>query len=714
MQSITFLENFINVNNDDSNYFATGQLKSAISSIAIEDIGTLPLPISDIVANAVIAKAKLAPFGKGMKTIVDTSVRNTWEIEPEKLSLDKKIWDANLKHVLKEIKTQMGIAHEIEVSLYKLLLYQEGSFFLKHQDTEKEKNMFGTLIIGLPSEYKGGELHISFDGENKVFDFSDNTTEFNWVAFYADCHHEVKKIIKGNRVVLVYNLIYKSVVKPSPVVKSLALHRLNEILDGIEKEAIVKPILINLKHQYTSENFAINKLKGDDKNIVELLLKATEGRPWMINVGLHSFYICGEGEYDHYNRNPEWTVDELEYIHDEEESFENWLLKPKLGDLSLENVIAINPKNIKNEEPIESEHEGYMGNYGPTAEFWYKFGVLVLIPPLAINTFVKSTNNKSKLSLISYYLNHQQNLKALNIYNALDLNSLRFRTDDVNPLFRLWSLNPEIIDTKSEFLHTINEGFLAAPIKDIQSFFKSISNEKCQLILNDLMKSKDENVLLKVVLLFHTNTNNKIFALESAEDHYQNICSLYLDMVYNKYNGDSAQYSNYNTTDFYQFSKLAFDLSFQNISLFIDKYAQTLNHTLFYDEGIKLIKTYKGSRRKELLNILKEYLIRHTSEAPMAPVDAKRNFPVLKKYSDYEKILKDFCEDPVLEVLEFRRPERVRNLMDRLIRDYNLDLDTEVISRGSPYTLKITKNTKSFTGLLKRYKRDMKTLKEFF
>lgn len=39
-------------------------------------------------------------------------------------------------------------------SLYKLLLYEPGSFFLPHRNTGKEDRMFATLVIVLPSIYE--------------------------------------------------------------------------------------------------------------------------------------------------------------------------------------------------------------------------------------------------------------------------------------------------------------------------------------------------------------------------------------------------------------------------------------------------------------------------------------------------------------------------------------------------------------------------------
>jgi hypothetical protein len=62
-----------------------------------------------------------------------------------------------LNKAISNIKTDLGLEdYTIATHLYKLLIYEEGDFFLPHKDSEKEKGMFGTLVIGLPSQYTGG------------------------------------------------------------------------------------------------------------------------------------------------------------------------------------------------------------------------------------------------------------------------------------------------------------------------------------------------------------------------------------------------------------------------------------------------------------------------------------------------------------------------------------------------------------------------------
>src|SRR5690606_1140235 len=118
-------------------------------------------------------------------------------------------WYKFLQTAIQNVKSGLGLEdYKVDARLYKLLIYEEGDFFLTHKDSEKGKGMFGTLIIGLPSQYTGGELIVRFEGEEETADFAKNSAySLNYVAFYADCDHEVKPLTSGYRVCLVYNLI---------------------------------------------------------------------------------------------------------------------------------------------------------------------------------------------------------------------------------------------------------------------------------------------------------------------------------------------------------------------------------------------------------------------------------------------------------------------------------------------------------------------------
>ena len=189
--------------------FATsGTLTPVLPGLEVEGVGAIGTPISPSDAKRLIAHASQAPYGRGEKTVVDTSVRNVWQIEPSQLVLRNADWNSHLAAIVAAVTEAFGIPHKVEAKLYKLLIYKKGSFFTEHRDTEKTPGMFATLVVGLPSRHEGGTLVIKHNGQTKKVEFGGHDSEFKtqYAAFYADCQHEIKPVTAGYRICLVYNL----------------------------------------------------------------------------------------------------------------------------------------------------------------------------------------------------------------------------------------------------------------------------------------------------------------------------------------------------------------------------------------------------------------------------------------------------------------------------------------------------------------------------
>ena len=95
-----------------------------------------------------------------------------------------------------------------------MLIYKPGGHFVKHRDSEKDKKMFGTLIIQPPSTHTGGELVVyEANGmSNKVIDFGQkenkSKSSVQFAAHYADLEHELLEVKSGYRLALVYSLCW--------------------------------------------------------------------------------------------------------------------------------------------------------------------------------------------------------------------------------------------------------------------------------------------------------------------------------------------------------------------------------------------------------------------------------------------------------------------------------------------------------------------------
>src|SRR5271170_6828190 len=133
-----------------------GKLDPIFPGIIIKNVGEISLPLSESQAEKIIEQCEQAPFGRGEETIVDTDVRNVWQISPEALEITNPQWDAIIASACKDVAKQLGLFEsKVDFELYKVLVYAKGSFFQEHRDTEKIPNMFATMVVNLPSTHEG-------------------------------------------------------------------------------------------------------------------------------------------------------------------------------------------------------------------------------------------------------------------------------------------------------------------------------------------------------------------------------------------------------------------------------------------------------------------------------------------------------------------------------------------------------------------------------
>eukprot|EP00029_Vermamoeba_vermiformis_P004973 TRINITY_DN1599_c0_g3_i3.p1 TRINITY_DN1599_c0_g3~~TRINITY_DN1599_c0_g3_i3.p1 ORF type:complete len:202 (-),score=5.82 TRINITY_DN1599_c0_g3_i3:1051-1656(-) len=149
-----------------------GPISVILPGLHINGFGEVGLPLREREAKELITLCQRAPFGRGEKTIVDTNVRNTWQLSPSEIQILNPDFIKQIKSLVKKtvaIELGVGPSANVAARLYKLLIYEPGGFFVPHKDTEKEKGMFASLVITLPSHFKGGELVVSHQGLEKTF-----------------------------------------------------------------------------------------------------------------------------------------------------------------------------------------------------------------------------------------------------------------------------------------------------------------------------------------------------------------------------------------------------------------------------------------------------------------------------------------------------------------------------------------------------------------
>lgn len=402
----------------------SAQRKSTAEDLHLEvkGLGQVRFPISATAARQLCKIARPARYGRREATLLDRQVRDSWEIPKSRLKIDQRRWNRTLLPMLEALKADLGLADglRLKAELHALLVYAPGQFFLPHQDSEKDNEMVGTLVVTLPSAFKGGALMIEHQGVTVVYRASKQPLSF--VAFYADCRHEVRPVKQGYRVALTYNLVLQGKGGAAGVSAPATLDALAASLrEHFEKprpptgsrdnsalrRASPSRLVVLLDHQYTERGLGWHRLKGNDAARAAALREVAlrEGYELVLALAeVQETWSCMEPGWDDqgFGRQRHWDQDEdeneledepsangseeyeLEDLLDSSISLGHWLdlegkKAPALVSRVSEDELCVSTPSSEL-EAYKSDYEGYMGNYGNTMDRWYRRAALVLWP----------------------------------------------------------------------------------------------------------------------------------------------------------------------------------------------------------------------------------------------------------------------------------------------------------------------------------------------
>jgi hypothetical protein len=161
-----------------------------------------------------LERCEPAPFGDGKKTRFDRNVRDALQLKADKGAFSIEGFDPESAGILKKIQRAL-VPHDpnsISAELYAVNVYTDGGHFAPHKDTPRGNNMFGSLVICLPSQFSTGDLVLSHRGVIERYDWGPaiekqaKPNQLHWVAFFGDVDHQIERIWGGARVTLTYLL----------------------------------------------------------------------------------------------------------------------------------------------------------------------------------------------------------------------------------------------------------------------------------------------------------------------------------------------------------------------------------------------------------------------------------------------------------------------------------------------------------------------------
>ncbi|KAL8707410.1 MAG: hypothetical protein Q9220_007555 [cf. Caloplaca sp. 1 TL-2023] len=362
-------------------FAAFGAIDSFVNpGISVDPIGIVRLPLSGDDAQSLVQTSQRAPFGKGNQTVVDESIRMTWQIDAANVRFLNEEWQSCLNQILERVAQELGIAagaSGIRAELHKMLLYEKGAMFKPHQDTEKVPGMFGTLVICLPSEHTGGAVCLHHGSESKSFDSSGRSAfGASYLTWYADVVHEIQPIQSGYRWVLAYNLInHSGASSQSAAALDAQIGRFTRALTRWQSlDDHPNYLGYPLDHQYTDRALKLTHLKGND-----------------FYQARHVVQSCAaHGEYYTFLGNVEMCVTNQNCEEEQEDETQLSLchIVNMEGDDLLYNKICISETNLLHGDSYEDRKPdvqcggNYMGNQYAEIEQFFKDSVSVRPDPL--------------------------------------------------------------------------------------------------------------------------------------------------------------------------------------------------------------------------------------------------------------------------------------------------------------------------------------------
>ncbi len=369
-----------------------GTREIIMPAVDVDSVGRLAFPVLPAQVERLIAVAEEAPYGRGAETVFDRDVRRTWQIAPGRIRIGGRRWEQTLADLVVEVASGLGVNEPVAADFYKLLIYDAGSFFVDHRDTEKAPGMFATLVIVLPSKHSGGELIVRHLGREVVLDLRpEDPSEIGLAAFYADCVHEVRPVVAGYRLTLVYNLRFlgkkRALKAPDYRSEQAGIAELLRQWAGAEDEP--DKLVLPLEHAYTPAELSFDALKGADAGVASVLVGAAAEADCDLHLALVSIEESGSAEYTGYHGGRGWGrdyEDELEAgeVFDRALTLSEWR-RPDGGDPGFRDFPFAEdelcpPDAFEDLTPDEEHFQEASGNEGASFERTYSRAGLVLWP----------------------------------------------------------------------------------------------------------------------------------------------------------------------------------------------------------------------------------------------------------------------------------------------------------------------------------------------
>lgn len=379
-------------------FYAHGREFLAMPVVEVAGVGALSFPVAVSQIRSLVAAAERAPYGKGTDTLVDTSVRDCWQLDAGRIRLGGAAWGNTMQRILDAVTAGLGCpAGSLDARLYKLLIYESGGFFAAHRDTEKQDGMVATLSVTLPAAGAGGELVVRHRNEEAVIDMNAaEPSELAYAAFYADCTHETRPVRDGYRLSLVFNLCLKpgdeKTPRKAPDYSSLVPQIAGHFVAWRDGKLGPGKLVWMLEHDYSEAGLSFDALKNADAALAKILKPAAAEAECELYAAIVRIDEVGTACYTGGDYVDSWgwgdgdDAGDLEFdeVVDWHYRLDTWVdpdgRAASFGEITLNPGEVLPVGALDDAEPDEQWVNEASGNEGVTLERAYRHAALVIWP----------------------------------------------------------------------------------------------------------------------------------------------------------------------------------------------------------------------------------------------------------------------------------------------------------------------------------------------
>eukprot|EP01030_Chromulinospumella_sphaerica_P001719 gene1719-1685_t len=422
-----------------SSFHAQGAFPVQALFVGVKGLGALPPFLQAPDLGRLCELASAASFGLRDQTLLDTTVRDTSEIKASSITLSG--WDAVWPDIEASVQQAMGLQGvSLQAHLHNALIYGPGQFFKMHQDTEKMPGMVLTLVLVWPCAHLGGHLVLHQGDDVHRFQSEHlHTEQIQWCAFYADCHHEVRPVQQGHRMVLTFNVVLRPDSTQAKTAHSPALlAALQQHFDEQDGASSKQRLVVYLDHEYSQKGLSWGLLKGHDRTHAQALRSAADAlglRVYLALAEIHEMWTADLSDVDYRRPHKRQAEPERDELIEHSTTLDHWVdtnnVVQKMGHLQVRDPDIVSLRETDEDDLVNSEYEGYMGNYGETLDYWYRRAAVVLWPQASelLQQFDLDAD-KALQALVALAGQPAQAAKVLSTVQAVKARLLRFQSED--------------------------------------------------------------------------------------------------------------------------------------------------------------------------------------------------------------------------------------------------------------------------------------------